>query len=248
MILGVLAAAVAGLVSFASPCVIPLVPGYLSYLAGTVGGEMNYEGEHGPRVGRRRQWAVVLAAALFVLGFTVIFLLATVTVFGVIGALTVRAETLMRLGGVVTILMGLVFMGLVPGLQRDTRMTPQRWTTWLGAPLLGGVFALGWTPCLGPTLTAIVSVSVGTEGVTAARGVALIVGYCLGLGLPFILLALGSGAALRGVGWLRRHTRAMQVLGGVLMVLIGLALVTGLWAEFITWVRQWTVEYGTTLV
>ncbi|KQB84389.1 cytochrome c biogenesis CcdA family protein [Corynebacterium oculi] len=248
VVLGVLAAALAGLVSFASPCVVPLVPGYLSYLTGTVGGEMNYEGEHGPQVGKRRQWAVVLAAVLFVLGFTVVFLLATVTVFGVIGTLAVQAEMLMRIGGVVTILMGMVFMGLVPGLQRDTRMAPQRWTTWLGAPLLGGVFALGWTPCLGPTLTAIISVSVGTEGMTAVRGVVLIIGYCLGLGLPFILLALGSGAALRGVGWLRRHTRGMQIFGGVLMVLIGLALVTGLWAEFITWVRQWTVEYGATLV
>ncbi len=248
VILAVLAAAFAGLVSFASPCVVPLVPGYLSYLAGTVGGEMSYEGDLGPRVGRRRQWAVVLAAVLFVLGFTVVFLLATVTVFGAIGALALRAELLMRLGGVVTILMGLVFLGLVPGLQRDTRMVPKRWTTWLGAPLLGGIFALGWTPCLGPTLTAIVSVSLGTEGMTAARGVVLIVGYCLGLGLPFILLALGSGVALRGVGWLRRHTRAIQVLGGVLMVLVGVALVSGVWAEFVNWVRQWPVEYGTTLV
>ncbi|KQB87327.1 cytochrome c biogenesis CcdA family protein [Corynebacterium lowii] len=248
LILGVLAAALAGLVSFASPCVVPLVPGYLSYLAGTVGGEMDYAGEHGPQVGKHRQWAVVLASVLFVLGFTVVFLLTTVAVFGAISVLTVQAETLMRVGGVVTILMGLVFLGLVPGLQRDTRMNPKRWTTWVGAPLLGGVFALGWTPCLGPTLTAIMAVSAGTEGMTAARGVILIIGYCLGLGLPFIVLALGSGAALRGVGWLRRHTRAIQIAGGVLMVLVGLALVSGVWAEFINWVRQWTVEYGTTLV
>lgn len=150
LILGVLAAALAGLVSFASPCVVPLVPGYLSYLTGTVGGEMNYEGEHGPQVGKRRQWAVVLAALLFVLGFTVVFLLATVTVFGVIGTLAVQAETLMRIGGVVTILMGLVFMGLVPGLQRDTRMNPQRWTTWLGAPCWAGSLRWGGRPAWAP--------------------------------------------------------------------------------------------------
>lgn len=248
LVLALVAAALAGLVSFATPCVVPLVPGYLSYLAGTVGGEMDYSGEHGPTVGRRRQWAVVIAALLFILGFTVVFVLGTATVFGAIGMLTLNAETLMRVGGVVTIVMGLVFLGFIPGLQRDTRMSPKRVTTWVGAPLLGGVFALGWTPCLGPTLAAIVSVAAGTEGTTAVRGVVLIVAYCLGLGLPFLLLALGSTWALRGVGWLRRHSRTIQVIGGVLMILVGLALVTGVWAEFVGWVRQWTLGYGTTVI
>ncbi len=99
------------------------------------------------------------AAALFILGFTVVFLLATVSVFGAISALRLNEETLMRVGGGVTILMGVVFLGAIPALQKDTRMAPKRWTTWLGAPLLGGIFALGWTPCLGPTLAAIISVS-----------------------------------------------------------------------------------------
>ncbi|GAB2501915.1 Cytochrome C biogenesis protein transmembrane region [Corynebacterium atrinae] len=248
LLLGILAAAAAGLVSFASPCVVPLVPGYMSYLAGIVGGEMTMDGRHGPVVAKKRQWAVASAALLFILGFTVVFVLATVTVFGAISALTLNAETLMRVGGVITILMGIVFMGLVPVLQRDTRMAPKRWTTWLGAPLLGGVFALGWTPCLGPTLAAIISVSAGTEGMTAARGVILIIGYCLGLGLPFLLVALGSARAMRTIGWLSKHSRAIQITGGVLMILVGLALVTGAWAEFINWVRQWTVEYGATLI
>lgn len=243
LLLGLLAAAVAGLVSFASPCVVPLVPGYMSYLASVVGAEM--DGEHVARKGRFR---VAGAALLFVAGFTVVFVLATATIFGAIGALTLNAETLMRAGGVITILMGLVFMGAVPFLQTKRGFAPKRWTSILGAPLLGGVFALGWTPCLGPTLAAIISVSAGTEGMTAVRGVLLIVGYCLGLGLPFVLVALGSARAMQGVGFLRRHSRKVQVAGGVLLVIVGLVLVTGYWAVFINWVRQWTVEFGATLI
>ncbi len=246
LLLGLFAAAAAGLVSFASPCVVPLVPGYISYLASVVGGSVEYDAA-GVRVSGRRG-RVTLAALLFVLGFTVIFVLATVSVFGAISVLTLNADTLMRVGGVITILMGIVFMGIVPVLQKDTRMAPKRWTTWLGAPLLGGVFALGWTPCLGPTLAAIISVSAGTAGMTAVRGTFLIVAYCLGLGLPFVLVALGSAKAVRSVDWLRRHTRGVQIFGGVHMILVGLSLATGLWAEFINIIRQWTVEYGATLI
>ncbi|MFP7364806.1 cytochrome c biogenesis CcdA family protein [Corynebacterium callunae] len=246
LVLGILAAALAGLVSFASPCVVPLVPGYISYLAGVVGGEVEYTSD-GTKV-KKKRLAVGGAALLFILGFTVVFVLATATVFGAISALTLNAETLMRVGGVITIIMGIVFMGFIPSLQRDTRMAPKRWTTWLGAPLLGGVFALGWTPCLGPTLAAIISVSAGTEGMTAVRGVILIVGYCLGLGLPFLLIALGSTKALTGVSWLRKHSRTIQIIGGVLLILVGVALLSGSWAIFINWVRQWTVEYGATLI
>lgn len=248
LLFGVLAAAVAGLVSFASPCVVPLVPGYISYLASVVGGEVSYDEELGVGVGKRRRWAVVGAAALFVLGFTVVFVLATVSVFGAISVLTLNADTLMRAGGVITILMGVVFMGVVPVLQKDTRMAPRRWTTWLGAPLLGGVFALGWTPCLGPTLAAIMSVSAGTEGTTALRGTILIIGYCLGLGLPFLLVALGSVKAMRTISWMRTHSRTIQILGGIAMILVGLALLTGLWGDFINAIRQWTVSYGATLL
>lgn len=246
LFLGILAAALAGLVSFASPCVVPLVPGYISYLAGVVGGEVEYSAQ-GTKV-KTKRFAVGGAAMLFILGFTVVFVLATVSVFGAISVLTLNADTLMRIGGVVTIIMGIVFMGFIPGLQRDTRMSPKRWTTWLGAPLLGGVFALGWTPCLGPTLAAIISISAGTEGMTAARGVILIVGYCLGLGLPFLLIALGSSKALTGVEWLRKHSRTLQIIGGVFLILVGVALLSGSWAVFINWVRQWTVEYGATLL
>lgn len=246
LLLGMLAAALAGLVSFASPCVIPLVPGYLSYLTGVVGGEMTFEQE-GPRVTRKRG-AVAAAAGLFVLGFTVVFLLATVSVFGAISLIRVNADTLMRIGGVVTILMGVVFMGAVPVLQKDTRLQPKRWATWIGAPLLGGVFALGWTPCLGPTLAAIISVSVGTQGVTAARGVVLVIAYCLGLGLPFLLVALGSMRAVRSVDYLRRHSRQIQLIGGIAMIAVGLLLVTGAWNTFIGWTRELTAGYGSTVI
>nr|WP_155861310.1 cytochrome c biogenesis CcdA family protein [Corynebacterium doosanense] len=246
--LGVFAAALAGLVSFASPCVVPLVPGYMSYLAGLVGGETRLDEKHGAVVTRTRQGRVVGAAALFVLGFTVVFVLATVSVFGMMSALTLNSDTLMRVGGVVTIVMGLVYLGLVPALQRDTRMAPKKWTNWLGAPLLGGVFALGWTPCLGPTLGAIISVSVGTEGMTAVRGIILIIGYCLGLGLPFVLVALGSARAMNSIDFLRRHSRTIQIIGGVAMIIVGVLLLSGAWNLFIGWTRQWTVQFGTTLI
>ena len=246
LLLGLLAAALAGLVSFASPCVIPLVPGYISYLTGVVGGEMTLD-ERGARVSRKH-WAVAGAAALFIAGFTVVFLLATVTVFGAVSAIALNAETLMRIGGVVTILMGVVFMGAVPALQKDTRLQPKKWTTILGAPLLGGVFALGWTPCLGPTLASIISVSVGTQGLTAARGVILVIAYCLGLGLPFLLVALGSSAAVRGIDVLRRHSRAIQIAGGVAMIVVGLMLLTGAWNGFVGWTRQLVFGFGGTVI
>lgn len=252
ILLALLAAAAAGLVSFASPCVIPLVPGYVSYLTG-ISGAAGESGaappsrapsrDDGPRGAtavanqKKVRARAGLAALLFVAGFTVIFVLGSVSVFGLVSTLRVEARTLTVVGGVVTIIMGLVFMGMVPALQRDTRMAPKRWTTWLGAPMLGAVFALGWTPCLGPTLTAIISVSAGTEGLTAARGVALIVAYCIGLGLPFILVALGSARAMKGVDWLRRNSRTIQMVGGAMLVLVGIALVTGLWDMFVNWIQ-----------
>ena len=245
--------ALAGLVSFASPCVVPLVPGYLSYLAAVVGVE---EEPHLPRrnsrVGEKvreepaetsistkaARLRVAGAAALFVAGFTTVFVLGTVAVLGMTGALITNQLMLQRIGGVITILMGLVFVGFIPLLQRDTRFAPRQLSTIAGAPLLGAVFALGWTPCLGPTLTGVIAVASATDGANVARGVLLVIAYCLGLGIPFVLLAFGSAQAVQGLGWLRRHTRQIQIFGGVLLILVGTALVTGVWNDFVSWVRD----------
>ncbi|HEY3896213.1 MAG TPA: cytochrome c biogenesis CcdA family protein [Pseudonocardiaceae bacterium] len=223
-------AVLAGAVSFASPCVVPLVPGYLAYLTGLVGVE-------GSATGRGR---VLGAVALFVLGFSVVFTASVVTVLGVTDRLVLSEVTLQRVGGVITIAMGLVFVGLVPMLQRDVRVHPRPGLGprhVLGAPLLGAVFGLGWTPCLGPTLAGVTALAVGTPGGGLARGVLLVGAYCLGLGVPFLLLALGAQRAVRAVSWLRRHVRGVQLAGGMLLIVVGLLLVTGLWAGLVAMLR-----------
>ncbi|EYT64855.1 cytochrome C biogenesis protein ResC [Dietzia alimentaria] len=256
LLLALGACVLAGLVSFASPCVVPLVPGYLAYMASIVGAERpavtvqaaeQRRAEAGTltleqqrqRVSSRRR--VVLAAVLFVAGFTVVFVLLSAMVLGTVQYLAPQQELLQRLGGVVTILMGLVFIGAIPALQRDTRMQPKALSTWAGAPLLGAVFALGWTPCLGPTLAAALSVAAGT-GLDAARGVLLIVAYCLGLGLPFIVVAFGSTRAIRTVGWLQRHTRTIQIVGGIMLIVVGILLLSGIWTQFVYWLRDFAVS------
>jgi len=223
----------AGLVSFASPCVVPLVPGYLSYLAAVVGVD---DGVDSAEVSRR--WRVVGSAALFVAGFTAVFVLGTVAVLGMTTTLITNQLVLQRIGGIVTIIMGLVFIGFIPALQRQARFTPRRLAGLAGAPLLGAVFALGWTPCLGPTLTGVIAVASATDGASVTRGVALVIAYCLGLGIPFIALAVGSGWAVGTFGWLRNHTRAIQIVGGILLIAVGLALVTGAWNDVISWMRD----------
>jgi cytochrome c-type biogenesis protein len=236
LLLALAVSVLAGLVSFASPCVVPLVPGYLSYLAAVVGVD---EADDAPRNAR---WRVAGSAALFVAGFTVVFLLGTVAVLGMTTTLIVNQLVLQRVGGVLTILMGLVFVGYVPALQRQFRFAPRQLSTLAGAPLLGAVFALGWTPCLGPTLAGVVTVASATDGASVARGIVLVIAYCLGLGIPFVLLAFGSAAAVAGLDWLRRHTRALQIFGGVLLIAVGIALVSGGWNEFVSWLRDGLVS------
>jgi cytochrome c-type biogenesis protein len=235
--LAMLVSIVAGFVSFASPCVVPLVPGYLSYLAAVVGvdGDDAAPGSVHLRTARLR---VAGAAGLFVAGFTAVFVLGTVAVLGMTTTLISNQLLLQRIGGVITIVMGLVFVGFIPALQREARFTPRQMSTLGGAPLLGAVFGLGWTPCLGPTLTGVIAVASATDGASVARGVVLVIAYCLGLGIPFVLLAFGSARAVQGLGWLRRHTRGIQIFGGVLLILVGAALVTGLWNDFVSWVRD----------
>lgn len=235
LLLAALVSVAAGVVSFASPCVVPLVPGYLAYLAALVGADAPAVNEdEAPKRGRSK---VVGAAGLFILGFTAVFAAGVGSLVWLADALLVNQELLQRIGGVVTIAMGLVFLGLVPFLQKDARVHTVPKGGLLGAPLLGGVFALGWTPCIGPTLAGVLAIASST-GDGAARGFLLVLLYCAGLGVPFLLIALGARWAVRATTWLRTHGRHVQIVGGVLLIVVGFALVTGLWAELTGWLRD----------
>ncbi|MGB3482456.1 MAG: cytochrome c biogenesis CcdA family protein [Mycobacterium sp.] len=236
LLLALGACVLAGLVSFASPCVVPLVPGYLSYLAAVVGVDETGPGTAGVKT--KSKLRVAGSALLFVAGFTAVFILGTVAVLGMTTSLITNQVLLQRVGGVVIIIMGLAFIGFIPALQRQARFTPKQLSSVAGAPLLGAVFGLGWTPCLGPTLAGVITVASATDGASVARGVTLVIAYCLGLGIPFVVLAFGSTWAIGGLGWLRRNTRTIQIIGGVLMILVGVALVTGWWADFVAYVRD----------
>jgi cytochrome c-type biogenesis protein len=249
-------AALVGLVSFASPCVLPLVPGYLSYVTGLAGtgarttapapapaGSGGTATAVRPDVDERSpRGRMVLGAALFVLGFTVVFV-AFGAAFGGLGRLLLQhADVLTRVFGVVTIVMGLAFLGWLPFLQRTARISARPVAGLAGAPLLGVVFGLGWTPCLGPTLAAVNSLAYVEA--TAGRGALLGVAYCLGLGVPFVLVALGARWALGATSFLRRHARTVTRVGGALLLVVGVLLVTGAWTEMMGWLRSWLAATG----
>lgn len=212
-------ALLAGLVSFASPCVLPLVPGFLGYVTGL--SDVALE-----RRGRSR---MVLGALLFVVGFSAVYITTVAAAAALGGALTAYHSVLTRVGGVVVIALALVFLGM--GSQRTAKLGWKPAAGLAGAPLLGIVFGLGWSPCSGPTLAAILALTTtltGDSGVVA-RGVMLAVAYCLGLGLPFLLLAAGYARMGRASAWLRRHQRGVQLAGGAMLLVVGVLLVTGLW-------------------
>jgi len=228
-------ALLAGAISFASPCVVPLVPGYLAYLAALVGADAPAVKADEER--KQGRYAVLGAAGLFVLGFTAVFVATLGTLVWLADTLTLNQDLIQRIGGVLTIAMALVFLGWIPGLQREFRSHHvPRGGVW-GAPLLGAIFGLGWTPCIGPTLSAVTSLASATGG-AAARGYVLILIYCLGLGVPFLLIALGARWAVRATDWLRRHGRQVQVFGGILLLIVGALLVTGLWGDLMGWLRN----------
>jgi cytochrome c-type biogenesis protein len=242
-------AALVGLISFASPCVLPLVPGYLAYVSGLVGtGDLESDEPSGGgtatavRTGVSPRTRMVLGAVLFVLGFTAVFV-AFGAAFGGLGRLMLTySDVLNRIFGVITIVVGLGFLGWLPLLQRTKRLTARPAAGLAGAPLLGIVFGLGWTPCLGPTLSAVYSLAF-TEA-TATRGAILGIAYCLGLGVPFVLVALGARWAMGATTFLRRHARTVTRVGGAVLVVVGLLLVTGAWTEIMQWLRSWLAATG----
>jgi len=276
LLLAVPVALVAGLVSFASPCVLPLVPGYLGYLGGMTGvgaagalgggradraggrtgaptdgtaallapgGAVRLAVADGVRapgsVAERRaapaRGRLLLGVGLFVAGFAAVFV-AYGVLAGSLGSLLLRwQDPITRVLGVVVVLMGLSFLGLLPFWQYERRLhLAPRAGLW-GAPLLGVTFGLGWVPCIGPTLAAILTLSL--DGGSAGRGALLSVVFCAGLGLPFLLVALGMERSARALGFLRRHRLAIMRLGGGMLVVLGLALVTGVWGSWAAWLQ-----------
>lgn len=242
----------AGVVSFLSPCVLPLAPGYLSYVTGLTGAELAGEQEDAPSGGGtatltavRRHSTVLLGSVLFVLGFSAVFVSYGVLFGGLGGTLLEYQDVITRVLGVLVIVLGLGFMGLIPGLQREWRLhRAPSYGVW-GAPVLGVLFGLGWTPCIGPTLTAVQGLAF-TEA-SAARGALLSLAYSLGLGLPFVLLGLLFRRAAGALGWVRRHYAWIMRLGGALLVVIGLLLVTGLWTDLTIWMRTAVPGFETVL-
>jgi cytochrome c-type biogenesis protein len=209
-------AALVGLIGFLSPCVLPLVPGYLSYVAGLSGD-----------AGRPSQRRMIGGALLFVLGFTAIFVAQGAAFGGLGGAIRTHLRPIEIVLGAVTIVMGVVFLGGIGFLQREFRFHRLPRAGLAGAPLLGAAFGLAWAPCLTPTFGAVYSMSF-VQG-TAGRGAFLTVCYCLGLGIPFVLVALGFGWVTSVLGFLRQHIRVVSAVGGVLLITIGVLLVSGEW-------------------
>jgi len=236
LVLAIPVALVAGLVSFFSPCVIPLLPGYLSYATGLSGADL----EHA------RRGRMLAGAVLFVLGFSVVYVVIGFTA-GSVGTWLVRSRTQLEMVlGVVLILLGLAFAGLVPFLQRDVRVHSVPAVGLGAAPLLSFLFGLGWTPCVGPTLSAIITLGLN-EG-TADRGALLAGVYCLGLGVPFIVAALAYRRALGAFSFVRRHQQWVTRVGGLMLVVVGLALITGYWDQAVSWLQIHLVNDSTVAV
>ncbi len=223
-------AALAGFVSFASPCVLPLVPGFLGYVTGM----------SGTALAEQRRSRMVLGAGLFVAGFSVVFLAGALAATAAGAALSEHTALLTRIGGALVIVLGLVFLGVGGRVTQRELHTSWRPAAGLaGAPVLGAVFAVGWSPCTGPTLAAIYAMAAPLAGdAPVARGALLAAAYSLGLGLPFVLIAAGWSRATRASAWMRRHQRGVQLAGGGLLLLIGVLMLTGVWAVLLTRIQS----------
>ncbi|MCX4882751.1 MULTISPECIES: cytochrome c biogenesis CcdA family protein [unclassified Streptomyces] len=221
-----------GLVSFFSPCVLPLVPGYLSYVTGVAGTDL----------AEARRGRMVAGASLFVLGFTAVFV-SSGALFGYFGdTLQDNKGVLSKVLGALMILMGVFFMGLMPWMtQREFRFHRRPAAGLAGAPLLGALFGIGWTPCIGPTLASVIALS--SQQGSAGRGAILTVAYCLGLGVPFVLAAVAFRKALGAFGWVKRHYVWVMRIGGTMMIVTGLLLLTGAWDSIVQDMQSWSTGF-----
>lgn len=240
MLIAIPVAVLAGLVSFASPCVVPLLPGYLSFATGL--GTAQLAADEPDRSTRRRMLA---GTGLFVAGFTAVFLTTGVLVGAVGQALLTYQRAISVVVGILTIGLGLIFSGIVPIGQRTLRLNVIPRAGLVGAPLLGIVFGLGWTPCIGPALSVVLTLAL-TEG-SVLRGAILAVAYSLGLGVPFLVAAAAFTRVSQRLNWVKKHARGLQLASGIVMVLVGVLLVTGLWDGIMGWMRGWVSGIGTVI-
>lgn len=236
LLVAVPVALLAGLVSFLSPCVLPLVPGYLSYVTGMTGAEL----------GNARRGRVLLGTSLFVLGFAAVFV-SFGAAFGYAGSnLVDHVDAVNRVLGVITILLGCSFLGLLPGAQREFRALHHAPSAGLlAAPVLGVLFGVGWSPCIGPTLGAVQALAFDSAG--AQRGALLTFVYSLGLGLPFVAVAAGLRHALGALGWVRAHHRVVMRTGGAMLCILGVLLLSGAWTSLSVHLRIWTSAFETAI-
>ncbi len=229
LLLAVPVALLAGLVSFFSPCVLPLVPGYLSYVTGVSGTDL----------ADSRRGRMTAGALLFVLGFTAVFVSGG-ALFGYFGAtLQEYSGTLSTILGIFMIAMGLFFAGLMPWFtQREFRFHRKPVAGLVGAPVLGALFGIGWTPCIGPTLASVNALAL--EQASAGRGAILALAYCLGLGVPFVLAAIAFRKALGAFGWVKKHYVWVMRIGGGMMIVTGVLLLTGVWDSMVSTMQGWS--------
>jgi cytochrome c-type biogenesis protein len=247
--LAIVFAALAGLVSILSPCVLPLVPGYLSYVTGLAGNDLDASAEQATgettaegrgvavraRSATRVRGRILAGTSLFVLGFAVVYTVLAIAVANVAYALRSHQQALDVGLGVLIIVLGFGYLGWIPGLQREARISKLPAAGLIGAPIFGGIFALSWVPCTGPTLSAVLSLA-ATSGETG-RAVVLVLAYCLGLGIPFVLFGLFFRKLLGVFRAVRRNSRWVTRVGGILLILVGIALVTGGWDHFLVWLK-----------
>lgn len=232
LLLALPVAVLGGLVSFFSPCVLPLVPGYLSYVTGVTGTDL----------AEARRGRMAAGAALFVVGFSAVFVSGG-ALFGYFGwTLQAHRETLTIVLGVLMVLMGVFFLGLMPWFtQREFRFHKRPVSGLAGAPLLGALFGIGWTPCIGPTLASVQALAASEA--SAGRGALLTVAYCLGLGVPFVLAAVAFRKALGAFSWVKRHYAWVMRTGGGMMILTGLLLLTGAWDTLVQEMQGWSAGF-----